>query len=267
MITPPAQPRLDVAVELSKLQDLYFQEETQNTINVLIYGQMGTGKTHLIGTCPGPVLVHSFDPGGTKTIKDLVGVNNLTVSTFEKDSRKNPIQFTRWQKEFDRLERLGMFQHIRTYVIDSFTSWSDYCLNQIMRNRNSGTNDTPQLPDYMKQQQAIQDAVVICNNLPCNFILTAHVFSDKDEVTGRAITSVLAGKTQRVKLPTKFDEVYVATAKADSKGITFKILTCNDGVYQARTRIGRGGIFKAYEEPNIRALLKKAGYPYEDKVV
>ena len=62
-----------------------------------------------------------------------------------------------------------------------------------------------------------------------------------------------------------FDEIYVTIAKQTSKGIEYSLLTRNDGLYQARTRLGRGGRFETYEKPDIKYLLKKAGFPTEDK--
>ena len=61
------------------------------------------------------------------------------------------------------------------------------------------------------------------------------------------------------------DEVYMATSKESSKGVEYSILTRNTGLYKARTRLGRNKIFDTYEEPNIKALLRKAGIDDSDK--
>jgi len=67
-----------------------------------------------------------------------------------------------------------------------------------------------------------------------------------------------------VKIPSKFDEFYYLSAKEENGKIIRRLLTTINGKHEARTRIGSGK-FDMYEEPDIKKLLKKAGYSHEDK--
>ena len=44
-----------------------YKESASSWVNILAYGDFGTGKTSVAATCPTPVFIDSFDPGGTKT--------------------------------------------------------------------------------------------------------------------------------------------------------------------------------------------------------
>jgi hypothetical protein len=65
-------------------------------------------------------------------------------------------------------------------------------------------------------------------------------------------------------LPLLFDELYVTHTKESASGLTYSLITKHTGQYVARTRIGAEK-FETYEEPDIKALLTKAGFSAKDK--
>jgi len=90
---------LDIQKELSELQTMYKDNARTNSFNALIYGAMGTGKTNIARTCRKPVLIHSFDPGGTKTVRDEVEKGTVYVDNrFENEDAMNPTAFAAWDK-------------------------------------------------------------------------------------------------------------------------------------------------------------------------
>ena len=100
--------------------------------------------------------------------------------------------------------------------------------------------------------------------LPCHVIVTGHIGLTRDEVTGGMESGLmLAGKNSE-KVPLVFDEKYVTRTITKSSGTTYELLVKNEGRYKAETRIG-GIKFNPIEEPNIKALLKKAGKSWEDR--
>jgi hypothetical protein len=54
-----------------------------------------------------------------------------------------------------------------------------------------------------------------------------------------------------------FDEKWLTRVEGKSD-VRYTLQTRNDGYYKAETRMG-GGIFEQFEEPNFKALLRKAG--------
>ncbi len=258
---------LDIKKELADLNKMYAESAQQKSFRALVYGGMGTGKTNLLKTCRLPVLVHSFDPGGTKTIRDEIKAGKIAADTrFEIEDADNPSAFALWDAEYDRLKQGGMFKGIGTYVIDSATTWSSAAMNVTLK-KAGRAGGTPQQNDYLPTMVMLESAIKDICSLPCDIILIAHEDVDKDEVTGRMmIGPAFIGKL-KMRIPILFDEIYCATAKEASSGVKYTLLTRATGLYKARTRLGKGGIFETYEEQDIKKLLTKAGYDNNDKEV
>ena len=244
---------------------MYISKAQNSSFNAIVYGDIGTGKTNILRTCRTPVLLHSFDPGGSKTIRDCIEKGDVIADTrFEAEDAKKPSAYRTWEEEFDRLRNTDFFKSIGTYVIDSATTWSDAMMNEILK-KSGRSGQIPQIQDYLVQQNTIRDTMKLFTNLPCDCILTGHISMDKDEVTGRMLSTIMIAGKASIKMPLLFDEIYVAISKATSKGVEYSLLTRNDGVYKARTRIGRNNVLEAYEEPNIKGILAKVGMPNENK--
>lgn len=252
---------LDIQKTIEKIRADYTSDNTADKINVLAMGDFGTGKSTLASTLPKPILVHSFDPGGMRSsmIRPLIESGDILVERFEDEDAKKPTQFARYEKRMDELFAGGFFQSgaIKSYVIDSLTSLAD-CTMNFIAGKAGRAGQVAQLQDYQIQQMLIQQLVKKCCGFPVHFMLTGHIKSDKDEITGRIITSLLVSGKMDVKIPLLFDEVYVTVVTADSKGPTYTVLTGNEGFYRARTRIGAGK-FELREKPNLTELFKKGG--------
>lgn len=252
--------KFSVEEELEEIRKRYKTSSGAETFNALIYGDMGTGKTNILRTCRAPILIHSFDPGGTKTLIDAIAEGDVIVDNrFEEEDAKKSTAFKLWEKEFDRLRNAGFFEEIGTYALDSATMWGEACMNAILK-ANARPASTPQLQDYLVQMNVMRDAIKIMTSLPCDFVMTGHIDTDKDEVTGKMTTGPMVTGKLKAKLPILFDEIYVTISKETSKGIEYSLLTRNTGLYKARSRLGRGGRFETYEKQDIGRLLKKAGY-------
>jgi hypothetical protein len=228
---------------------------------------MGTGKTWLLKTCRRPILIHSFDPGGTKTLRKEIDEGWIIADTrFEKEDPKNPTAIVKWDKEYDELKRSGFFNHMGTYSIDSATTWAQSIMYEILK-KDGRPGGTPYENNWLPQMTVIENAMRDFTTLPCDCILTCHLDVQKDQVRGKVMaTPMLTGKL-RIRVPALFDEVYVMMAKETSGDVKYSLLTRNDGLFEARSRLGLDGIFSMYEEPDIKALLRKAGLPADDKPI
>lgn len=258
---------LDIKTELSTLQTMYKDNARTRTFNALIYGPMGTGKTNVVRTCRKPVLIHSFDPGGTLTVRDEIEKGTVYADTsFEVEDPMMPTAFASWDKTYHRLKAGGMFDKIGTYVIDSGTTWSSAAMNATLKKAGRPAS-TPQQNDYLPAMVMLENAIKDITSLPCDVILICHEDTDKDEASGKLFVGPLFIGKLKYRIPILFDEIYYACTKESSAGVNYFFLTRATGLYKARTRLGKGGIFETYEKQDIKALLTKAGYNTEDKVI
>jgi len=255
-------PSLEIKTEAEKLKKMYADDPRSKTFNGIVYGGIGTGKTSLLKTCRKPLHVDSFDPGGTKV---LDGVEEIYKDTrFEVENPSKPSMAKLWDEEYSRRKKMGYFDSLGTYVIDSMTTWAQCIMYEVMK-KAGRSGGQPFQNDWLPQMTIIENALRDFVSLPCDCILIGHDDSDKDEATGRMFVGLMiTGKLKR-RVPLLFDEIYCAQTKETSAGIQYQLLTRATGMYQARTRLGKGGELDTYEEPDIKKILKKVGYDTADK--
>ena len=266
---PQTDAFLKVQTRVKNVRD-HYKESSSRFANILAYGDFGTGKTRLASTCPTPVFIDSFDPGGTKTAALQSGIANGSIfvdNRWEGDSWKQPYAFGDWEKEMEQRKQENFFDHIGTYVLDSATRWSDSMMFEILRRGTGGKTrrgSNPQLQDYLIQQLTAVDWLGVLMGLPCHVLVTGHIAIEKDDLTGKLETGLLMYGKLSAKVPLVFDEKYVTRTRDSSSGVEYKLLTKNDGYYKAETRMG-GMTFSQLEEPDIKKLLVKAGADASDK--
>jgi hypothetical protein len=256
---------IDIKKEFEDIRKMYSEQAQQKSFNSLIYGDFGTGKTQLATTCRLPVHIDSFDPGGVKTVRDEIKAGKVLADVrFEVEDPMKPTAFRLWDSEYARRKRDGYFAQIGTYIIDSATTWASAAMDIILQ-KAGRLGGPPFQQDYLPAMSMIENAIKDITTLPCDVILTAHLDVDKDEATGRMFVGPLFVGKLKQRIPLLFDELYCAQTKNTAAGVVYSLLTRSDGIFKARTRLGKGGLFETNEAPNIKALLKKAGYPTDDK--
>lgn len=262
----PKQKTIDLSDYIRDVRGMYKEDLAQGTFNALVLGEMGSGKTHSLLTARQPILLHSFDPGGSKLrpMKQAQKEGWLVADTrYESDNPSNPHAFSLWEKEFEKLFNSNAFEHFGTYCIDSFTTWVNAIKHQILKNQGRKDGIMAQ-HDWQVLKNTVEDSINVMTGLPCDVILTGHLTTEKDDVTGRIKAILQSIPSLQTSLPILFDEIYVIESNETSKGIERKFITANTGKYQARTRVG-SGVFELREDPNYKKLLKKAGMTVEDK--
>jgi len=264
----PSKP-MNVQSEFADIMQRYQDEEVAQWHKFLILGDYGTGKTYLTQTAPKPVLIHSFDPGGSTTLRDVVATpendTGIYVVSFESDDPRNPTAYKEWEKTMDQWTKNNWFDSINTFVIDSFSLWSLAMINQL--NKQLGrSGGIPALQDYQIIRNNIRDWILRISGLPCHFIMTGHLTLEKDETSGHAETAIDTFKSLRSILPKLFDEIYVTQVTPSSKGPGYKLRTASSGYYKARSRLASNGAIEPLEDPDISAIIEKAkkgGQPSE----
>lgn len=270
---------LEIKKEAEKIHERYKSDPRSTTFNAIIYGDLGTGKTYSLRTARKPVLIHSFDPGGTMVLSDLIDKGEVLADTrFEVEDPNQPSSFREWDEVYHDLKRKDFFSHIGTFVIDSATTWAQCAMYQILRmqgragtvkkgagQKGTGFYGVPHEQDWLPQMAMLEKAIRDMTSLPCDCILTGHDDSDKDNVTGKMfIHLMITGKLQK-RIPLLFGEIYHADTMETSAGLQYRFLTRKTGLYQARTRLGKGGELDLFEEQDFKNILQKVGIPTDDK--
>ncbi len=257
---------LDVNKRFAEIRDQYKQSAEHNTFTALIYGDLGTGKTTCLRTARLPILLDCFDPGGAKSLSKEIAEGKVLPRNFGNDDRKNPTSYRDWERQFLKDKEEGFFNHVGTYCIDSLTTFVPAVMNYIVNKHGSKRPDfIPAIQDYLVAAMTLVDIMKVVSKFNCDFIVTGHIELDKDEVTGQMLTNLKAFKSLRVDIPILFDEKYVSLVKQTPSGPVYEFLTQPEGRYTASTRLGNGGKLAAREPQDIKAILKKVGYPTEDK--
>lgn len=264
-----ALPKLDISREFSALRARFESDLTQQTFNALVCGEIGSGKTTLLSTCRKPVVVDSFDKGGSKSLRKWIKEGSILVDTrWEAEDREDPTIYEAWAKEMNRRFAGGFFDTIGTYSIDSCTSWTEVIMNyDLKKSDNKGGVPSSYDKHWGPQKNKIINHLMKILGLPCDFILTGHLaptFRDKAREQLEGYRLLITGDLT-TKVPLLFDEVYVTKVSSTSKGLKYGLLTAATGTYIARSRLAANADFKAVEEPDIKRLLKKAGLPTTDK--
>lgn len=268
----------DVNAALGDIMQKYSDDERAQKMNCILYGGVGSGKTYALRTLPAPILLHSFDPGGSKSLREEIDKGRVFADrSFEDEDPQKPSQFERWTKEFERLYKLKVdkevdgeirkvpfFSQIGTFVLDSMTMWSQAALNHVLKKRGAA-GQTPAQNDWFPQMVMLENAMHYLLSIPCNVVIIGHDDYLKDELTGRISRNVMITGKLVKRIPLRFDECYVMTNKRTAKGTEFMFRTQSNSEYEARSRLGSGGRLNELEPADFKVIMKKVGLPHEDK--
>lgn len=257
---------------VNDLLEIFLEKRKNERYQALIYGDKGTGKTKLLATARLPVFVDSFDPGGMLSLREEIKRGIVVADVrWESEDPKNPTVFQEWQEVFKERVKNGWFEQFATYSIDSLTTFSQCIMNYVLKKRGKpgGIPSTGAGADndYVLQMNLLENALALIFNLPCDVIVTAHPEAEKDELIGKIFIGPMITGKAKVRIPLLFSELYYAKAEHTKDGVVYSLQTRPSALIKASTRLGSYGKFEIFEKPDIKALLKKAGLPYDDKPI
>lgn len=196
---------------------------------ILMVGDSGAGKTTASASMPGPVHIADFDGKVVSAAQYLKTFNPAQLdlvdftdySDFGKFSGKKITAVEQFNKDIGDFAKQDPFP-FKTIVVDSLTLFSDASMEYLMRLnpgvKRSVTNGVqiPALQDYQMARLWFKQIISAMLALPCHIVFTAHIQTEKDELSGQIIRSpMMAGKLSK-ELPIYFGEVW--RAYRDDKG-------------------------------------------------
>ena len=248
----------------------YQDDPSQSKAHVLLLGDKGVGKTSILETAPKPVLVFSFDPGGTMVLKKEKDCGDVVVINCEEDSAQNPRAYMKFETEFNRLGRAGFYDDIATAVIDPITTYNDSAIWQVRKKEGKLIPDM-QTMSADKTSMAYRDWETMLSlhlmwarrfcALPCHTFWMGHILRDFDDLRKTHLIKLMLTGQAKDKVMTLIPDVWFL--RTTSSGERYLLTDFEDG-YPASTKIGKG-VFSKKEKPDIKMLLKKADLDWEDR--
>lgn len=203
-------------------------QDYTESINWLLFGHSGCGKTVIAGKLPGRVLILANEQG--------------TISAKRQGSKAKVWLIRRWEDLVEAYEYLANNEHPFDWVvIDTVTEMQYKCIRWIMRMVVlANPQRDPHIPaqgDHFKWQLAMKQMITDFNELPVNIMWTAQEMVREDSEGEDIILPLIEGKDYQISAwaCAQMDVVSHLALKPVNKRVDGKVqksfvrrLTCNE---------------------------------------
>lgn len=190
-----------------------------DNLKILVCGPPGTGKTCFAAGLPYPILYLDFDGKVNSAARwhesDTERLTQIDVRQLGKrlDGVDPIAEFLKIIAELGEQQKTGTMKY-KTLVIDSATTFSSAVLNHIVKTNpgikrvvsNQGVQ--PGMQDFGILKREFEKLIPGLLSLPMNVVMTAHIKTDRSELTGEIIRSPIMDGSFAQSLPIFFEEVY-----------------------------------------------------------
>ncbi len=204
----------------------------QYGMNVLVYGNQGSGKTHFAAQAQDhpemrDVLVLNVE-GGMMT---LAGRGDISVVDIRSMEQLEDVQRA-FQSKSDEVQRF------RTVVLDSITELQRINLEAIASSRARGNPDEIQKQYYNTSALQIGRILRFFRDLPVNFIVTALTREEREGGEDGKVIGIVPALTfaARQYLTQYMDAVWYLYTKEGEDGLEYKMVTREHNLVKAKTR-------------------------------
>lgn len=233
-------------------------DDFTESINLLVYGESGTGKTVLGGTAGPKGLIVATEPG--------------TVSAARAGSKCKLTRVKDWEDFADlmtwlRTDPNGNARGVQWLIIDSLTELQDMCLRGIIKAGNAKKRreiiEKPEIQDYMVWQNRFKSTIHQLNDLPCNVLYICTSMDSENEDGDTILMPSLNGKNGTNDPTTMSKWVcgtvhafgYLKVTEDDDKNEFRQWIFKRTGPYYGKDRYGVLTPF--VKNPNLQAIARK----------
>lgn len=210
---------------------------------IMVYGDVGTGKTVFAASFPGRKYFADFD-GKVSSAASYYGADKARIDEIEYESYKidKPFdRFTQWLSALAKDPSKPL--PFDVFIIDSLTEMISAAIQDFMA-KNSAIQRTrtsagsiPSMLDYRALEMVTRGIFASILSMPCHVIVTAHVRTKQDETTGRIFTGPEGPASVVKHLQVIFEEVYRSYTDGTGDKRRYLAQTQSDGQYPARSQI------------------------------
>jgi phage nucleotide-binding protein len=208
-------------------------------LNILVYGQPGSGKTVLAGSADSvpemrKVLYIDFE-SGILPLRDRNPDLEVLPISGEDDGRG----WYQLQQVYDTLHK-GDHDY-RTVVIDSLSEVQKLSMYAIMtkliKDKPDRNRDVPDKREWGINLEQCRRMIRGFRDLPLNTIVVCHEKTDVDQITSKRLTMPKLTGQLPLEVAGFFDEVlYLYVKEGDDKRMVRKVLTGANGAHIAKDR-------------------------------
>jgi len=204
-----------------------------HTMDMLVYGPAGSGKTRLAATLNKPLII-SAEAG-------LLSLREYDLPVYE----------VKGMADMNGAYEEALKGDYEWIVIDSLSELSENCLTEAKASNNDGRQAYQEMADKMISM--IRDF----RDMPKNVYMTAKQDKVKDEITGAILFGPMTeGQRLAKALPYLFDEVFVLhNYKNDDGEIDRSLQTERDNQYDAKDRSGALDFWEPADLGKIQAKI------------
>jgi hypothetical protein len=186
-------------------------------IKGLLVGPSGSGKTQSALTLPGRKLLIDYD-GRWETAVGYPDTKIIKLFEPNPESPKSWLSCENLRKLLWRSVRNNAFEY-DAIIEAGLTSMLSYAMNwSLTLDPKKGLGDTPAMQHWMPQMFNVESHIKSMKQLPCHYILEAHVeYIDQEEGSDSIYTPKATGK-MRTAIPGWFNECYRCSSEKKKAG-------------------------------------------------